>query len=306
MEVKEQKKQVPIYFYYLAISKQKDSKDDSKYDISEIKESFTKLLKYIVSKGLTDRKVDNKPMEKVVWLDSFEDLNDGNYNLIFKSAKYNHVRTEIDTETMETLGTRKRKQDGDEEKTHLCIRLAEGEYRFLAVHESNHYGISIRCIVDYLNNLFIDYNENNNDNYHYSVSYEIMPGDDFITSLKKAKTTTLLKLVVNKSDIQDDFMQFAGRDEISDDVEIILRRPKGSKKLPENLIKSYYDSLQSNNKIKRISVKGTNNHGEFEASTDLIKMKHFLQVNTLPVTNEVDSTSFFESAQNFINDIRRR
>lgn len=78
MEVKEQKKQVPIYFYYLAISKQKDSKDDSRYDISEIKDSFTKLLKYIVTKSLNERKVDNKYMEKVVWLDSFEDLNDGN------------------------------------------------------------------------------------------------------------------------------------------------------------------------------------------------------------------------------------
>ena len=88
-------------------------------------------------------------------------MKNGNYNIIFKSAKYNHVRNEIDTETMTELGTRKRKQDGDEEKTHLCIRYNAGEYRFLAVHESNHYGITLHCIVDYLNTQFIIVNDIN-------------------------------------------------------------------------------------------------------------------------------------------------
>ena len=143
MNSQEQKKNVPIYFYYLAISKQKDSDDESVYDMNQIVDSFSKLLSFIASKNLKERKKDNTASEKVIWLDSYTDLKDGNYNVIFKSAKYNHVRNEIDTETMKELGTRKRQQDGDEEKTHLCIRLAEGQHRFLAVHESNHYGIFI-------------------------------------------------------------------------------------------------------------------------------------------------------------------
>ena len=158
MNSSEQKKTVPIYFYYLAISKQKDSSDGSVYDIKQIIDAFSKLLAYIVAKSLTDRRKNITSSEKVVWLDSYTDLKDGNYNVIFKSAKYNHVRNEIDTETMQELGTRKRQQDGDEEKTHLCVRLAKGQNRFLAVHESNHYGISINCIVDYLNTQFVRYN----------------------------------------------------------------------------------------------------------------------------------------------------
>ena len=55
---------------------------------------------------------------------------------------------------MTPLGQRKRPQDGDEEKTHLCVRLAEGQLRFLAIHESNHYGISIKGIIDYINTQF--------------------------------------------------------------------------------------------------------------------------------------------------------
>lgn len=304
MANQDNKKNVPIYFYYLTISKQKDSADESTYNIKQIVEAFSKLLVYTAAQELTNRRVDIKSAEKVVWLDSFADLGNGNYDIIFKSAKYNHVRNEIDTKTMKELGTRKRQQDGDEEKTHLCIRLAEKQNRFLAVHESNHYGISINCIIDYLNTQFSNYNEDTDDKYHYELSHEIMPGDDFLTSVKKARTITMLKLIVSKDDIQDDFMRFAGRADISDEIEICLKRPKGLKKLPENLIKAYYEDLQSNNKIKKIVAKGTNISGNFEAATDLIKMKHYLTVKALSLTHEVDSTDFFEKAQAFIDETR--
>lgn len=304
MANQENKKNVPIYFYYLTISKQKGGGDESIYNIAQIVEAFSKLLVYTAAQELTNRKIDIKSAEKVVWLDSFSDLGSGNYDIIFKSAKYNHVRNEIDTKTMKELGRRKRQQDGDEEKTHLCIRLAEKQNRFLAVHESNHYGISINCIIDYLNTQFSNYNEDTDDQYHYELSHEIMPGDDFLTSLKKARTITMLKLIVSKDDIQDDFMRFAGRADISDEIEICIKRPKGSKKLPENLIKAYYEDLQSNNKIKKIVAKGTNVLGNFEAATDLIKMKHYLTVKALSLTHEVDSIDFFEKAQTFINETR--
>lgn len=306
MSSSEQKKTVPIYFYYLAISKQKDSSDDSVYDIKQIIDAFSKLLAYIAAKSLTNRRKNITSSEKVVWLDSYTDLKDGNYNVIFKSAKYNHVRNEIDTETMQELGTRKRQQDGDEEKTHLCVRLAKGQNRFLAVHESNHYGISINCIVDYLNTQFVRYNEDTDDKYHYTLSHEIMPGDDFLDSLKKARTTSALKLTVSKEDIRDDFMQFANRNDIDDEVEIWLKRPKGAKKIPDNLIKAYYDDMQSNNRIKKISVRGTNAAGQFEIDTDLMKMKHYLSVNAESVTNEVNSEDFFTKAQGFIDETRNK
>lgn len=95
-------KKVPIYFYYLSISKHKDAKDDSAYSTDQIIIAFSQLLEYIMTKGLSERKKDITSSEKVVWLDSYEDLKNGNYDVIFKSAKYNHVRNEIDTETMQS------------------------------------------------------------------------------------------------------------------------------------------------------------------------------------------------------------
>lgn len=49
---------------------------------------------------------------------------------------------------------------------------------------------------------------------------------------------SLLKLVVSKEDIKDDFMMFAGRNDIADEVEICLKRPKGAKRFPDNLIQA--------------------------------------------------------------------
>lgn len=308
MRNQEQKKTVPIYFYYLSVSKQKDVKDNSPYSIEQITKAVSNLLAYIVSKKLTERKKDLTTSEKVVWLDAYEDLGEGNFDIIFKSAKYNHVRNEIDTKTMEETGKRKRPQDGDEEKTHLCIRLAKGESRFLAVHESNYLGITLNCILDYLNEQFEKYNEDGKDPYHYSLESEIMPGEDFLSSIKKAKTTSVLKLTVCKDDIKDPFMRFAGRTDIADDVEILIKRPKGAKKFPENLVQEYFRDSQdkTKGKIKKIFVKGTNEFGKFEVDTELMKMKHFLTVEAETITNEVGSADFFVKAQAFIDLMRSK
>ena len=48
-------KKVPIYFYYLSISKHKDAKDDSAYSTDQIIIAFSQLLEYIMTKGLPER-----------------------------------------------------------------------------------------------------------------------------------------------------------------------------------------------------------------------------------------------------------
>lgn len=135
-----------------------------------------------------------------------------------------------------------------------------------------------------------------------------MPGEDFLSSIKKAKTMSVLKLIVSKDDIKDDFMGFAGRTDIADEVEICIKRPRGTKKYPDNLIQAYFRENQKkqNSKIKRITIKGTNEAGQFEIDTDLMKMKHYLSVKGLAVTNEVDSYDFFSRAQEFIDETRNK
>ena len=113
---------------------------------------------------------------------------------------------------------------------------------------------------------------------------------------------SVLKLTVCKNDIKDSFMRFAGRSDIADEVVICLKRPKGYKCFPENLIKEYFKDSQNktNGKIRRIEIKGTNDAGSFEVDTNLTGMKHFLKVKGENVTNEVESSDFFVKAQEFI------
>ncbi len=314
--MKTQEKSVPVYVYFMAIERHKDGKEaDTKYEMSEIISAFSNMLSFTVKQDLKERKQDNTSIEKVIWLDSFQDLKDGNYNLVFKSAKYNHVRDEINTVTMESLGRRKNQQDGEEERTHLCIRLAKGQFRFLAIHESNHYGISIKSIVDYLNGQFEKVNEQteqqeepaqSEDKYFYQINYEIVPSDSFLNQLKKAKSLSLVRLEVDKGVLKDDFLQLSGRDGIKDTVEIAIRRPRGVKSFPENLIKAYYENMQSDNRIKSITVSGRGaSKNSMEFSTDLIKMKHCISVACEEITYEVQSSDFFNKAQSFINDMLR-
>lgn len=291
----------------MTIEKQKSSKDtSSKYNMDEIVNAFTRVLKFTISEELTERKVDNPSIDKIIWIDNYKDLGNGNYNLIFKSAKYNHVRNEIDTVNMTPLGQRKRPQDGDEEKTHLCIRLANGQMRFLAIHESNHYGISIKGMVDYINSKFDKINEQGEDEILYHASYEIVPSEGFLTQLKKAKTMHALRLEVDREVFKDDFWSLSGRNDIKETVEVVLKRPKGIKLFPENLIKAYYENMQSDSRIKSITVSGRGSANDsMEISTDLIKMKHCLSVECEDVTFEVRSSDFFSKAQSFIDNMLR-
>ncbi len=300
-------KNVPIYVYYLTIEKQKSATDtSSKYDFGEIINAFTKVLQFTVSQELIERKINNVATEKIIWLDNYKDLGNGNYNLILKSAKYNHVRNEIDTVNMTPLGQRKRQQDGDEEKTHLCIRFANGQMRFLAIHESNHYGISIKGIVDYINLQFEKFNEQSEEDVFYRASYEIVPSEEFLTQLKKAKTMHALRLEVDREVFKDDFWSLSGRNDIRDTVEVVIKRPKGTKIFPENLIKAYYNNMQSDSRIKSITVSGRGSeNNNMEISTDLIKMKHCISVECEDVTFEVSSSDFFLKSQGFIDNMLR-
>ena len=93
---------------------------------------------------------------------------------------------------------------------------------------------------------------------------------------------SVLKLTVCKNDIKDSFMRFAGRSDIADEVVICLKRPKGYKCFPENLIKEYFKDSQNktNGKIRRIEIKGTNDAGSFEVDANIKSLKEEMADST--------------------------
>ena len=56
MGTQENDKKVLIYFYYLAITRQKEASDTSTYDIAQITNIFSKMLEYTLKKSLKRQK----------------------------------------------------------------------------------------------------------------------------------------------------------------------------------------------------------------------------------------------------------
>ena len=173
-------KSVSVYFYYLdaVAGRLKGEKQD--FDIKDFISEFNSMLESLAAQDLLERKHDFESDEKVIWLDSYEIQDQFNYNMVFKSAKYNHIRNVIDTESMEELGAIKKKSDGDEERTHFCIRYAEGQDRFICMHESNFYGMTISKIVKYLNEKLSQYQQTHDRDVRWTVQTQILPSEGFL------------------------------------------------------------------------------------------------------------------------------
>jgi hypothetical protein len=301
------KKTVQIYFYSMDIERKKKSADDTPYSIDAICKAISSLLAILVKKNMQAKKHDILSKKKVIWLESIEDLNNGNFNLVFKSAKYDQSREVRNTDTMEGRGVLKNPEDGDEEKTHLCLRLRQGTERITAVVENNFYGIGTTDIAAYLNEQFNYIHEDSDDQYSYNVSFEMMPSEDFLIELDKMKKINLLRVTMDIKDLNlGDFQSFADRDILRPTVELYIRKKRGKGiNIPKELISSTYKEHKSTSpkkQIRKIAVEGSNDSGSLKIDTDSIQMKHSIEVETLQPTNEVNTADFFEKASAFIRE----
>jgi hypothetical protein len=240
-----------------------------------------------------------------MWLESVDDLNNGNFNLVFKSAKYEESCEVINTDTMELKGVLKEPPDGDIKKTHLCIRSLQGSERFIAILESNFYGIGKSDIAAYLNKQFNSIHENSDEQYSYTVSFQIMPSEEFLTELDKMTKINLLRITVDTKDLtMGDFHSIAERDELRPTVELHLRKERG-KKFPKDLVSSVYQThrdVNAKQHIRKIAVEGANESGSLKIDTDSIQMKHRIDVATNPPTNEVNTEDFFGKVDDFVRE----
>ena len=298
------KKTVQLYFYTMTVERTKKTADNTVYSIDAVIQAFNGLLSAISTKDLLSKTYHLSSKSKVIWLESVEDKGKGNFNLVFKSAKYDQSRTVRNTNTMESRGVLKKPEDGDEEKTHLLIRFRGDSDRFIIACEFNYYGIGTLDIATYLNEQF-DQTHGPTQQYTYKVSFEPLPSEEFLTGLAKMKQIDLLRLTFDIADMEhNDFQRFAGRNELRSTVEVYLRKKRGRKNnIPQDLIREVYQNTGITKKIKRIAVEGSNQTGSLKIDSESVQMKHSVTVETVPLTREVNTTDFFQKAQNFINEM---
>ena len=306
MNANDNKKRVQLYFYSMSIERTKRSADGTPYDISAIFVAFSQLLTSVLAKDLINRKLDIESKDKTIWLDKFTDLGDGNFNLVFKSAKSNQSRFVRDTVTMEGRGILKKPEDGDEESTHILVRFRKDSDRFIAACEFNYYGIGTGDIKRYLNHQFESWQSETECAYSYAISFEILPSADFLTELGKMTKINVLRLTVDIADFaQGDFQRFSGKNEFRTTVDISLHKSKGKKNnIPQDIIKEVYADTGGTKKIRKIAVEGSNQSGNLKIDTESIQMRHSIMVETASKGGEVVTSDFFAKAGDFIKEMR--
>lgn len=303
-------KKIKTYFYYLLPQRVKSPDTAKAFTKKEFGNFFIKACNYINKLPLKDKKYEYTKGNTVSWIDYCDKIStssDVDLNIIIKSAKYNHVRKVRNTTTMEeNTSAQKSKRDGDEEKTHICIRDNSNQDSYLCIIESNFYGLSDSRLKIYINWMLSQYAKISKSEYEYEINLEYVPCDGFINEIEKIKTVTLLRMVVDKKSIGDDFQTLADLDESKQTVDLIYKRKNKRVSLPKDPIKSYYNSMGNNDTyVYRIITEGIGDNGKIKIDTDLIKLKQELDVDITIETEEVDDKSFFNKVQNLLMNMRK-
>ena len=173
-------KKVPIFFYYMSIETERSS---TPYEATNTANLFCAIFSSLNDKPLVGRRYELMGKKKVMWLDDYNRRDEGKnicIDIVFKSAKYDQSRDVIDTVSMEQKGRIKKENDGDEEKTHMSLRLGEGQQLYVAVLESNYYGVGVNDIKSYINQFTEKYYIDNEMDGIFRVCFDTYLSNEFL------------------------------------------------------------------------------------------------------------------------------
>lgn len=302
-----------VEFYLIEVTRAIKKITDDKNETKEFtKEEFFAVLKEALERNmgidLVDRKRSILHCKKVYWLSECKINDNHDVDMVFKSAKSDHVRKVINVTTMEyNKNAQKGPHDGDEEKTHICIRSSENNNDFLCVFEKYYYGVTINQIKNYINSALKEYTDATSCNYIYFMDFIEMPGDEFIDQLNNMSTVSCLSMDVEYGALSDDFMKFSGAGEgYRDTLEIIMKRRGRSKKdtISKNSVQAFFNDYNDKNVIRRIRVDGKGKNGCIQIDTEIIKLKKEIDVETSADTSEVDDRSFFDVVNKVLSKMK--
>ena len=244
-----------IYAYELKFEKSRGKKVEvPKSYFEDMADSMIKINEYLVGERTENYKSD----KKILYIeDILYNEETGLVKLVFISARYGIVRNVMNTETYKDRGTLKEKPDGDLEKTHVVIKAADDGCA-IALYEYNKDGISFAKIIAYMSHFIKEYHKAKEDMLYYRITYKNIVSRDFLKSLEKLNRIKAVTLTVDQQDVGVSEMKaFAGRGDISDDVDIVLKPTGKGRSIFGNTVKEFYEIY--NNKsipIKRITVEG--------------------------------------------------
>lgn len=260
----------------------KQSRSKMKKDVEEFGPDLINVLKYFEKKEKTERKIDYETEKKVLYFEDFEcDYEKDMLFIHIVSAKYNEQRNVVNTDDLSSRGVLKQEKDGDEEHVHLLMRFDEPTHG-TCVFENNRNGASANKIFVYLNQLIERCHEENNSDVLYKIKYEHILSHEFIEQLERMGRICAVSLTVNQEELSvSDCKDFSGRNDISEDIDILLKPATKGASIGKDTVKEFFKLYNSTKRnIKRITVKAEGeNQGDYMFNTEKIKAKSVVEVS---------------------------
>ena len=245
--------------------------------LEDLEVDLIETCKYIASLEEANRVKDFEKAKKIIYMDKYEYYPEENIVfIVFTSARYAKSRKVIDTKTLKDKGVLKGIDDGDEEKTHIVIRFDWEENRGVCIFERNSDGIGVTQLFEYLNEFIFKYHETKKDFVYYALVHSNIVSKEFF---KRIKAVTL---TVDQEDVSvSETKAFAGRDDISREVDIYLRPCSKGKSILSDTVKDFYKMYRdANQKVKRITIKADNEEqNPISFDTEKIKAKEVVDVS---------------------------
>lgn len=271
-----------------------------KYGIEEEKyfdkDMFKNLLDYVFSLPEVDKIIRIEKYKKAISIDSATtDIVTGGYliKVIFKSCKYNHNPEYMSSVDGSERASDKRNEEGEKEKTHLCIKINNLEAKVIL--EERRSGVAITSITDYLNNKLREYLLQQGITRNFKLVYGIIPMRDFLVELADLNKIKIAEVFTHKQMLGSDGQNLIEREDTAMKSEIVITaKAKPKESLAKRTIKGLYDSITAEDgKVSRVRIYGSDGEGNAVKLDSLIIKKLEYVIADLDANGTVNTSSIF-------------
>lgn len=263
---------------------------------------FNSFLDFINNLSEADRLLNDKRATKAQELYSIEKISvqgKNIYKIIFKSCKYNHSPDLMSSIDGSERASDKKPYEGEKELTHMCMEITSVEA--FTIFEDRKSGVTVSQVTRYLNSWLRKYIQEKKlkDNFYFIFS--IVPSEDFLSSLDKAKRITIAELFTERELLGSDYFNLMDLDDNSQEDIIMQVKAKRNCSLPKQSVQKVFNKMiSSESKLKRIRIYAKDNQNMNMILDSMNAKKKQEIVVELKENGTVDSYSIFSKMEDIL------
>jgi len=266
-----------IGFYYLTVNEGND-----------LKESFISVITHIAELTKQERTYE-LGNNKFCYLELYESTHrNTKCKIIIKSAKHSFRPNLVHRDTIIERENPKQIQEGEIEKSHICMKFEEDSILFLL---DKHFGaLTIRQFVSYLN----QFAHNIESEITIRFGYEIVIKENFLEEIDNLSRVTCAEVLVDKQLLGSDALNYSNRiNQVKHDIvlRVKAKRENSIEEFARDLFTKFIGGDTTINKIRLIGRNDDNN--EVILNTDFIERQEYIMADFSSETGDVSTTDIF-------------